>query len=988
MNLPNPFSGLKAFDANKSELFFGRNRHVQEIVNKLDSHHFVAVVGNSGSGKSSLVKAGVIPRLQKIKGFEIISMRPGNNSLNALVSALGLGKEAIGTLQETERGLLKLARSKGNSANKILLVVDQFEEIFRADLAGNLNIEDSEQFIANLLCAISENDSPVYVMLTMRSDYLGDCEQFEGLPEAINNGQFLVPRMRKEELRESIVGPVNVAGGKISPRLVHQLLTEVDGKPDELPVLQHLLMRMWQLWGKDEQHDPIDMQHYQAAGGMQNALSNHAELVYESMSANEQQNLAKVLKVIGYRTADNKMVRRPATIDQLSAITGLSKPEIEKATAPFRSAENGFLLPDLGEELGNETMIDITHESFIRQWKRYKTWVNEEYQSAELYQRLTESALLFEQGRAGYWRNPDLRLAVEWRQREQPNERWAGLYNTHFQSSITFLNESERDYKFYLADRRRRRRVIAAVLILFLVALSTLSVWALSESSRAKSNADLAFKQKEAAVALQKLAEQETARAEEALDSVKAEKKRVGLQIEKTKEQRNLAEYNAKRAELQRRLAELSKEEALTAFQLAEKRQAEAELQKNLATQQFLRADSAQRESKRMQELTLAKNLAIKSNLLVAENDKQRRTKALLAMHAANMQVTNKGLIQEPDIYTALHNAYLASVNLNSNYSSHVADVKSVATSIYNGSQYLITSASDKQLIIKDLTKGVQSSIQAESIVYQISTAKEQEHLACASSNSIAVYSLTTKERVWALKNATPSQITGLHISGNELIYCLSNGDVTWYNWKDDKVVRNLNTKHTNQCLAVDGNSVLVGTKEGSVLSVSSENTSLTTLAKRSNGITAIAVNASSKNYMFAEESSQAYLGSFQNEMITELAGHRGNISDVAISTNANWVATACFDGDVRIWNLKDGLTVPIVYSRHNNWVRSIAFANNGNSLFSAGKDQNVFRFELDANELWKELSAYKEQDFSKSEWKEHAGEGVGQKVLPKLLNP
>ena len=130
---------------------------------------------------------------------------------------------------------------------QLLVLVDQFEELFRVEQDANRHEAENDKaaFVKLLLAATHQSELPIYVVLTMRSDYLGDCAQFWDLPEAINDGQYLIPRLTREQRREVITGPVAVGGAVITPRLVNRLLNDVGDDPDQLPILQHALMRTW-----------------------------------------------------------------------------------------------------------------------------------------------------------------------------------------------------------------------------------------------------------------------------------------------------------------------------------------------------------------------------------------------------------------------------------------------------------------------------------------------------------------------------------------------------------------------------------------------------------------------------------------------------------------------------------------------------------------------------------------------------------------------
>ena len=265
----NPFPGLRPFEFNESLLYFGRDGQSEQLLRKLAASRFMAVIGTSGSGKSSLVRAGLLPAL--FGGFmasagsdwRIALFRPSNDPIGNLAGAIndsGLFGEKAESLQATmieatlRRGSLGLVeavrQSRIGSHENVLVVVDQFEELFRfAQVAESEQYQnDAAAFVKLLLEASRQKEIPIYVVLTMRSDFLGDCSLFWDLPEAINEGQYLIPRLTREQRREAITGPIAVCNADITPRLVNRLLNDMGDNPDQLPILQHALMRTWNNW--------------------------------------------------------------------------------------------------------------------------------------------------------------------------------------------------------------------------------------------------------------------------------------------------------------------------------------------------------------------------------------------------------------------------------------------------------------------------------------------------------------------------------------------------------------------------------------------------------------------------------------------------------------------------------------------------------------------------------------------------------------------
>ena len=388
---------------------------------RLEDHRFLAVVGTSGCGKSSLVRAGLIPALEQ--GFlsdakpnwRIAVMSPGSapfdNLTTALLGEAALGRErqsasqqAASLLQATlRRGPLGLVEAVAESHlpedTNLLLVVDQFEEIFRYRKQTQ-NVNDADAFV-NLLLASAQSrqsDVPIYVVITMRSDFLGDCALFTGLPEAINDSQFLTPRLTRDQYRSAIVEPALVAGGQLDDALVNQLLNDLRGEPDQLPVLQHALMRMWTLAGDNVLKRALTLDDYKAVGGLAGALSKHCDEISNELNP-EQQRIAEVMfRALCERSSEQRDTRHPAKLGEVAAIAGVDVEAVIPVVDAFRDMGRNFLMPPLPIALDAETTLDISHESLIRQWQTLNTWVAAEAESARQYQRLEDVAKRCQQG--------------------------------------------------------------------------------------------------------------------------------------------------------------------------------------------------------------------------------------------------------------------------------------------------------------------------------------------------------------------------------------------------------------------------------------------------------------------------------------------------------------------------------------------------------------------------------------------------------------
>ncbi|MBI1762082.1 MAG: tetratricopeptide repeat protein [Acidobacteria bacterium] len=554
-----PFPGLRPFKYEESQLFFGRDGQVEKMIAKLSAKRFLGVVGTSGSGKSSLVFAGLLPALRSGmmpgagSNWRIAVMRPGDDPLGNLARALNDPKvfgpaqpehnqiqtavtEAM--LRRGSRGLVETGQQNmlpGDQTKNLLVVVDQFEELFRyareARRANNQTYDDdAAAFVKLLLEAVRPNaegnfEQHLYVMLTMRSDFLGDCAQFWDLPEAINESQYLIPRLTRDQLRDVIEGPIALCNGQITTRLVNLLLNDIGDRQDQLPILQHALMRTWDYWNAEcgmrnaESRDSntptvaaetdaeaktiphsalriphsIDLPHYEAVGGLANALSKHADEAFAELDERHQQFAKKVFQCLTEKGEDNREIRRPVELQTLCAVAQASLPGVVTVIETLRAPGRSFLMPPREDRPGlqAETRIDISHESLMRVWQRLRNWVNEEAEAAATYRRLADVAQRRAAGKAEVLSGVDLDAALQWQTDNQPSAAWAVRYHHDFAGVLKLLTDSQAERAAQAEQKRRaaadkeaqrqrelkRARVFAAILTVAFVIATVAAIY-------------------------------------------------------------------------------------------------------------------------------------------------------------------------------------------------------------------------------------------------------------------------------------------------------------------------------------------------------------------------------------------------------------------------------------------------------------------------------------------------------------------------------
>jgi len=419
-----PYPGLRPFGFEDSEFFFGREKQISALYKLLDLSRFVAVVGSSGSGKSSLVRAGLLPLLQREaaspggRKWRFATLHPGDRPLEALRDAvldLASQTDDPDDLPDVEIRRSRVEYTLNNSASAGLglaiqnirglrdcssfLVVDQFEELFRYATGEGKRAEaawrdDAAYFVKLLLEATRDRSGSVYVLITMRSDFIGDCAQFYGLPEAVSATQFLVPSLTRDQREEVIRKPVERAGARIDPPLVERLLNDAGRQADQLPVLQHCLARLWEKAPQSGGKPHLTVAEYESIGGMEHALSRHAEAVRHAPElAGLDPVIQLVFRSLSERDKEGRATRRALPLRTLRDETGADQADLLKILDRFRADDCSFLVPARSERivLRDETRIDVGHEALLRGWDAMSGdngWLAQEEFDARRYRGL------------------------------------------------------------------------------------------------------------------------------------------------------------------------------------------------------------------------------------------------------------------------------------------------------------------------------------------------------------------------------------------------------------------------------------------------------------------------------------------------------------------------------------------------------------------------------------------------------------------------
>jgi WD40 repeat protein/class 3 adenylate cyclase len=373
-----PYKGLATFQAADSRLFFGRERLVAELVARLAGASFLAVVGPSGSGKSSAVRAGLVPALASamLPGSDVwivAVMRPGEHPLRELDRVVwsALPEAVRDRIAGTDLPL-RAARTALGEGQRLVLIVDQLEEVFTICT----DAEERSAFVDALTEAANDERSAATVVATIRADFYGHAASYSDLAQLLAENHALVGPMTAEEYRRAIEEPAVTVGARIEPGLTDALIEEVLGEPGALPLLSTALLELWQ--HRDRRTIPLAA--YRSTGGVRGAVARLAEQAYLGLSEQQQQVARSIMLRLAGPGEGDAVVRRRVPLAEFDAERS---PDVK---AVLRTLTDARLVTV------SEGSAEVAHEALLREWPRVRAWLEEDRSGRRLHQHLIAAA--------------------------------------------------------------------------------------------------------------------------------------------------------------------------------------------------------------------------------------------------------------------------------------------------------------------------------------------------------------------------------------------------------------------------------------------------------------------------------------------------------------------------------------------------------------------------------------------------------------------
>jgi WD40 repeat protein len=489
-----PYRGLAAFGEQDGDDFFGREDDTRRLVERLRSARFVAALGPSGSGKSSLVRAGLVPALRRgalhgSESWNVETLAPGGRPLDTLaarlthvlpVQAMQPTLDKLADDQRTLDHAVALALDGAPSDTRFVLVVDQLEEVF------TLCSDEAQRtaFLANLVYAATIPGGRTIVVCAMRADFYSHCAAHPELRTIIAAQQFLVGPLDDDGLRRAIEEPARRSGVEVERAVVDELLSELRGRPGALPLLQHVLL---ELWGR-RRGSVLTLTSYAESGGVDGALAQRADLIHDALPAPRRVTAERVMLALVQPGEGTEDTRRRIEIGELP-VAGDSPEDVE---AVVRALADSRLLSTSRDEATGARMVEITHEALLRAWPRLRGWIDRDREALLARRRLSDAAREWEDhGRDTDYLYTGARLAA-WQERDD------GALGSRERA---FLASSRRWAMHRQAAARRRVRLAFAGLGAVLVVVAAAGIVARRASRQAADERDSARSRERAATA-------------------------------------------------------------------------------------------------------------------------------------------------------------------------------------------------------------------------------------------------------------------------------------------------------------------------------------------------------------------------------------------------------------------------------------------------------------------------------------------------------
>lgn len=900
-----PYKGLQSFTESDAEWFYGREALVGSILKRLQSSPFLAVIGASGSGKSSVVRAGVIPVISGKKQIAQVSylphnahqwpvlvMTPTNHPVDSLAACLSVGTVSLADISQLTTDLAKdppgfdlLARREAarHNSDHLLLIIDQFEELFTL-----CQDEEERKAFINAVIDHQNRAQVAVVIIVLRADFYAHCAQYESLRSAISQSQEFIGPMTAEELRRAIEEPARKGNWRFEPGLVDLIVKDVGSEPGALPLLSHSLLETWHR----RSGRTMTLESYADSGGVSGAIAKTAEMVFNQKLDSDQRAIAQniFLRLVNLGESA-QYTRRRASLEELVP-SGSKTVSVEKVLsllieARLVTSEAGF--------------AQVAHEALIREWPKLRGWIEDDFENLRLHRKLTEASEEwnhFNQDEDLLYRGARLIEASEWFavHPELPN-----------QLERDFINASQD-----LADRQEEERQL--------------------QRNRELETA-------------QKLAQSEAARAEEQSNAANRLKIRgknlrnalIGVGILAT-------------------IAIILGIFAYASMQTARQSALEAERQSKISYVRELAAKSGSVVD-RDQELAilLASKAVTLSNQANLGEIREAQTALYQSLEKANFSQTLRChtdrvylAVFSPNGHRIASTSKDGSVCIWSDTGELIQKLEFPGEEIYTA----LFSPDSRQVVIAGNSPLIRIWQQNSPLV-TLKGHTDAISIAMFSPDGGYILSASWDKtaRIWNPDGTLITTLVGheqmlsfAQYSPNGKLIATAGLDNAIIIWQNDGTMLRKLTGHTalisSLVFTPDNTRLLSASWDGTARIWKLDDGSSTPLIGHTQSINSIAINQEGTLALTASYDNTARLWSMKGELKTVLRGHTATVTAAVFSPDGQKILTSSYDSTSRLWNL-DGSQIAVLRG-HSNWVNISLFNSDSSRIVTSSWDNTV----------------------------------------------
>jgi len=1006
----NPFPGIRPFTSMEDKYFFGRDTVISDLIDSLKNNRFVALVGATGSGKTSLIQSGIIPSLLSDEKQEWvpISIRPGVKPVESLIR--GFQQVFPTKLTETDvqkflsgnQNLEDLINDKGLGNHNYYLVIDQFEELFRNQIFGqkkkkNGRSPEATRFVDLLMDAVDGKRPAIYVMLSIRSDFIDACAVYRTLTEKMNRSKYLLPQMTREALSKTILGPISQVGATAEAGFVDYLLDDLEDVEVKLPVLQHSMMRTWDHWiQQGDLERSITINNYQAIGTLRSALGKHLEDIYKVMNYAQQTICEHMFKSITFKTGSQEGFRRPATLSTIARIAQCSVEEVAEVVELFRKPGRAFLEPGTGVSLAAESQVELAHESLIGLWKRLQDWVDEEAESIQMYVKLSEASALYQQGRTELWRPPELNAALKWKNTQNPTPAWGVQYNSAFERAMVFLNTSEEEFKWNeerkVIKQRRKLIINRSVAVMMGVVVIVLAIVFFGSKNDTSTTDQVNNAAEPVYSEVPDLRVSGTSINEEVQEETLQEP--VSTPVPEVEDDPVNTESTTSR-EVARESTTRSQPSNNASASSANRTPASAQTQTIAVTVPASSRSSGTSSSEyRQRMLSIAKDAALQSTEISKNPDLQ----GLLAYQAYQLNTKYDGTYYEADIYNGLYLALKKLISPAYNiYPDLRTSVKDIKWLDRTGSLLVASSDGSVKILSGNIAdKSSQINLAGTALNNECLSISPDETVAAVGTNGGGLLFIELENRGSVIHRSTDQGnivlfLANLGKTGSFISAGTENRILKWdYSSYSSSTLVSTSARLSALAASVDGHRASFGTRDGKVFELDVDDpASIREVGDFGrNHVKSLAYSPSGR-YLVAGllDGTIRVLAGDSRRSAATLRGPGARVTDISYSTDGRFLVAASHDGNVYLWNTSNWGNPPMVFSENNGFVLAVCFSKNSSYFYSGSVDYPRFIGRpSEPAEMARDFCALIGRNLTETEWDEYFGADIPyEKTCPGL---